>query len=185
VARTKPGEQRRSDLLDAAESLVLADGVDLLRIDDVTTGAGVAKGTFYLHFTSKDDLIAALRDRYVERFVARQRQAAEQATGIEQVEAWLLAGVTEYLSDTRLHDVLFRHGSPAQRPGSAQPNLAVQALRELLEEVAADVPDPGATAIFLYHAMHGTADHVLHVPEDRQRMLDEAARICRRLLGAS
>ncbi|MEV5898148.1 TetR/AcrR family transcriptional regulator [Nonomuraea fuscirosea] len=179
MTRTKPGWQRRSDLLDAAESLVLAHGVDSLKIDDVTNGASVAKGTFYLHFASKEDLIEGLRERYVERFVRRQREAAAAATGIERVEVWLLAGVTEYLSDTRLHDVLFRHSS-SEAP---RPNLAVEALRELLEEVEADVPDPGATAAILYHAMHGTADHILHIPQDRQRMLDEAVRLCRVLLG--
>ncbi|WP_431930067.1 TetR/AcrR family transcriptional regulator [Nonomuraea jabiensis] len=181
MARTKPSEQRRSDLLDAAETLVLADGVGALKIDDVTVGAGVAKGTFYLHFASKDDLIAALRDRYIERFVARQRQAADAKTGVARVEAWLLAGITEYLSDTRLHDVLFRHGSHASRPPG--PNPAIDALRHLLGESTA-VPDPGATAIVLYHAMHGSADHILHVPEDRQRLLDETARLCHTLLSA-
>ncbi|WP_211215326.1 TetR/AcrR family transcriptional regulator, partial [Actinoalloteichus spitiensis] len=74
MARTKPGEQRRSELLDAAESRVLQDGIDSLTVDDITVGAGVAKGTFYLHFTNKDDLLGALRDRYVQRFVSSQRQ---------------------------------------------------------------------------------------------------------------
>ncbi|WP_188196567.1 TetR/AcrR family transcriptional regulator [Nonomuraea sp. SYSU D8015] len=180
MARTKSSEQRRGDLLDAAERLVLADGVDTLKIDDVVVGAGVAKGTFYLHFASKDDLIAALRDRYVERFVAHQRQAADAKAGLARVEAWLLAGITAYLSDTRLHDVLFRHGSrTSHKPG---PNLAVDALKRLLEDETT-VPDPEATAIVLYHAMHGSADHILHVPEDRRRLLDEVARLCRALIG--
>ncbi|WP_431914854.1 TetR/AcrR family transcriptional regulator [Nonomuraea jabiensis] len=182
MARTKPSEQRRSDLLDAAESLVLAHGVDALKIDDVVVGAGVAKGTFYLHFASKDELLAALRDRYVERFVARQRQASEAESGTARVHAWLRAGITEYLSDTRLHDVLFRHNSHVSRPGERpRPNLAIDALRNLLQETAT-LPDPGATAIVLYHAMHGTADHILHAPDDQRRLLDEVTRICRALL---
>lgn len=182
MARTKPSQERRSDLLDAAESLVLTHGVDALKIDDVVVGAGVAKGTFYLHFASKDELLAALRDRYVERFVARQRQTSDKETGIARVQAWLLAGITEYLSDTRLHDVLFRHESHAAQPvDQPRPNLAIDALRDLLEETAL-LPDPGATAIALYHVMHGIADHILHAPHDRRRLLDEATRICQALL---
>ncbi|MEW9551964.1 TetR/AcrR family transcriptional regulator [Nonomuraea sp. NPDC050783] len=181
MARTRSSEQRRGDLLDAAERLVLAKGVEPLRIDDVVAGAGVAKGTFYLHFASKDDLIAALRDRYVERFVTRQRQAADAETGPARVEAWLLAGIAEYLSDARLHDVLFRHAPAAQaEPG---PNPAVTALRQLLEKETS-LPDPGATAVLLYHAMHGGADHILHAPEDRRRLLDEVTRLCRALVRA-
>ncbi|WP_158889689.1 TetR/AcrR family transcriptional regulator [Amycolatopsis anabasis] len=180
MARTKPGEQRRSELLDAAESLVLRDGIDSLTVDDVTVGAGVAKGTFYLHFTNKADLIGALRDRYRERFVSRQREAARTAEGIARVEQWILAGITEYLGDIRLHDVLFQHTS---RPEQPTPNLAVDALRDLIKEIGAGVPDPEAAAVVLYHAMHGTADHILHFPGDRERMLAEVTRLCRALLA--
>jgi AcrR family transcriptional regulator len=36
-------------------------------IEQITDGANVAKDTFYLHFASKDDVLLALRDRFVTR----------------------------------------------------------------------------------------------------------------------
>lgn len=177
VPRTKPGAERRTDLLDAAEELVLRDGVDALRIDDVTAGAGVAKGTFYLHFATKDELVAALAERYVRRFVDRQRDAADGVVGIERIERWLVAGIDSYGTDIRLHDVLFRHQSRSVHSGH---NEAVEALRELLVETA-DLPDPDATALLLYHALHGAADHLLHAPADRDRVVAELLRLCRAL----
>jgi hypothetical protein len=39
-----------------------------------------------------------------------------------------------------------------------------------------------ATFVALYHVMHGIADHILHAPHDRKRLLDEVTRICRALL---
>ncbi|UIY23207.1 TetR/AcrR family transcriptional regulator [Rhizobium leguminosarum] len=41
----------------AAERLFLEKGVELTTIEEITTGAGVAKGTFYLHFSSKADVL--------------------------------------------------------------------------------------------------------------------------------
>jgi AcrR family transcriptional regulator len=181
VPRTKPGEQRRTDLLDAAEELVLRDGVDGLRVEDVTVGAGVAKGTFYLYFANKDELVVALADRYVGRFVDRQREAAGQVAGVQRIERWLVAGIDAYGTDIRLHDVLFRHQPRSVHNGH---NEAIDALRALLIETA-NVPDPDATAILLYHALHGAADHLLHTPADRDRLVAELLRLCRALLRRS
>lgn len=201
MARTKPGEQRRSELLAAAERLVLRTGSDAFTIDDVTTGAGVAKGTFYLHFANKAQLLHALRESYVEQFVATQLRAAREADGARGagapegtdaadgaagaveaagVERWVRAGVVAYLREAHLHDVLFH---PATRPEPETPNLAVDALAELLREVRPPVADPRATAVVLYSAMHGAADHIMHTPADEERVLAELSRLCRVLVG--
>ena len=50
--RTKPPQQRRDELMDAAQRLFLKQGVGPTTIDQITSGADVAKGTFYLHFSS-------------------------------------------------------------------------------------------------------------------------------------
>lgn len=178
TVRTKPAEQRRSDLLDAAEALLVRDGTSAFTVDDVTAGAGVAKGTFYLHFSNKSDLMRALRERYVQRFVEAQLAAARGATGVESVERWARTGVAEYLRELRLHDVLFHPASP-DRDG---PNLAVDALAGLLAELDPPVADPEATALILYSAMHGVTDHIAHAPRDEQRMLDALAHLCRVVL---
>lgn len=44
----------RAALLDAAETLFAARGVDAVSIDEIVAGADVAKGTFYNHFEDKD-----------------------------------------------------------------------------------------------------------------------------------
>ena len=59
--RTKPAEIRREELLDAAEQLFLTRGIAATSVDAIVGGADVAKGTFYLHFQSKEHLLAALQ----------------------------------------------------------------------------------------------------------------------------
>jgi AcrR family transcriptional regulator len=53
-------ERTRGEIVAAAERLVAARGLDALSIDEITEAADVAKGTFYTHFTDKDDLAAAI-----------------------------------------------------------------------------------------------------------------------------
>ncbi|MBF6537347.1 TetR/AcrR family transcriptional regulator [Nocardia farcinica] len=177
--RTKPAEQRRHELLDAAEELVLRAGSDAFTVDEVTSGAGVAKGTFYLHFANKAEVLRALRERYLTRFVAAQLAAARRADGVAAVEQWMLVGITEYLRDLRLHDVLF-HTTSADR---AAPNPAVDTLVDLLSELAKPPADPRSTAVVLYSVMHGAADHIAHAPEDEPALRATVAQVCRTLLA--
>lgn len=53
-------EKTRGGIVAAAERLVAQRGLDALSIDEITAAADVAKGTFYTHFTDKDDLAAAI-----------------------------------------------------------------------------------------------------------------------------
>ena len=48
---------KRVKMIDAAYTLFLEKGVNITAIDDVVKAAGVAKGTFYLYFKDKYDLL--------------------------------------------------------------------------------------------------------------------------------
>jgi AcrR family transcriptional regulator len=51
---------RTGEILAAARRLMGQKGLDNLTMDDIAQAAGVAKGTLYLYFQSKDELIQAL-----------------------------------------------------------------------------------------------------------------------------
>jgi AcrR family transcriptional regulator len=55
--------ERAHRILDAAAELILRWGYDKTTIDDVAKQAGVAKGTIYLHWKTRDALFAALLRR--------------------------------------------------------------------------------------------------------------------------
>ncbi|MEQ4723587.1 TetR/AcrR family transcriptional regulator [Nonomuraea sp. B19D2] len=65
--------ERAHRILDAATELVLRWGYDKTTIDDVSKRAGVAKGTIYLHWKTRDDLFAALLRRERVRMLADVR----------------------------------------------------------------------------------------------------------------
>src|SRR5271170_2089776 len=66
--RTKPPEVRRGELMDSAERIFLAKGVAATSVDEIVAAADVAKGTFYIHFESKELLLQSLQRRFIARF---------------------------------------------------------------------------------------------------------------------
>lgn len=61
---TKDAEVRREELLDVAVDLCMKVGFEGMSVEQVTTAAGVAKGTFYHYFESKQALLWQLVDRF-------------------------------------------------------------------------------------------------------------------------
>jgi AcrR family transcriptional regulator len=62
--------QEREDLiLQAAEELFLEKGFHDVSIDEIAARVGIAKGTIYLHFTSKEELVFALLQRDIKQFL--------------------------------------------------------------------------------------------------------------------
>lgn len=51
----------------SAEKLFSEQGFEAVNVEDIVKQAGVAKGSFYVHFESKDFLIAALINDYVNK----------------------------------------------------------------------------------------------------------------------
>lgn len=62
-------------MLATASALFYAEGVHAVGVDRIIAEAGVAKATFYHHFSAKDELVRA----YLEREYARQRESLEAA----------------------------------------------------------------------------------------------------------
>ncbi len=75
----KDAEVRREELLDTALELFLADGYDRVSVEQITRAADVAKGTFYHYFTSKQELLEELLDRFVDMLFTQAEPAVEAA----------------------------------------------------------------------------------------------------------
>ena len=68
--RRQPPDVRREQILDAAQQVLLRRGPDAATMAEVADAASLAKGTVYLYFESKAELLAGLRARYFERLTA-------------------------------------------------------------------------------------------------------------------
>ena len=65
--RKQQAAATREKLYLSAERLCQAHNFSDLSVDAIVEAAGVSKGTFYVHFESKDALLAALLADYVNR----------------------------------------------------------------------------------------------------------------------
>lgn len=61
--RAREKEQRRNDIIDAAERIFFIKGFEEATIDEVAELAELSKGTIYLYFKSKNDLALAINTR--------------------------------------------------------------------------------------------------------------------------
>ncbi len=73
----KDADVRKNEILDAAADLFNSDGYDGTTISAIIEKAGIARGTIYYHFKSKEDILDALIDRRNTEFLAAARQIAE------------------------------------------------------------------------------------------------------------
>lgn len=60
----KKAEERKNEILDAADELFAQKGFDGTSTNDILEKVGIARGTLYHHFKSKEDIMDALIDRY-------------------------------------------------------------------------------------------------------------------------
>ena len=188
--RTKPAEERRDELMRSAERLFLEKGLEQTTIEEITAGAGVAKGTFYLQFSSKADVLLALRARFVQGVLNGIVVAVEGRKGQDwrsKLAAWSTACASGYLDAAGLHHLAFVAEPPATRERLSR-NILIDHLSELLAAGAAgnawSVDDPGFTAVFLFNALHGVVNQsVGETPADRGELMRKIEAHFLRALG--
>jgi AcrR family transcriptional regulator len=78
--RPNVSDERRSQILSAAEGVFTRKGFGDARMEDIAEKTGLSKGTLYLYFKSKDDLVMAILDR-VFQGEFRQLEALQKEEG--------------------------------------------------------------------------------------------------------
>lgn len=113
----------RTKILTAAEYLMLREGFHGVTVDRIIAEAGISKGSFFYHFSSKDDLPGAL----LEGFLARQAECVTQV--LAQAERRDLAPLTKVLRAIDDIEEVFRSGACGQ-PGCVMAAFSYQLMDE-------------------------------------------------------
>src|ERR687885_1627365 len=91
MAKLLPVADRREQLLDAALAVFGAEGYSAAKVSDIVGRAGVAQGTFYLYFRSKQEVVLALFERFQAALIEARRAADPAAPATpEQFRAGVL-----------------------------------------------------------------------------------------------
>lgn len=73
----------RATILAAADRVFRRKGVDDATVNDVTTEADIAYGSFYNHFGTMDEVVAALAEQTLQRVADRTGEVLQRADRIE------------------------------------------------------------------------------------------------------
>jgi len=177
--------------MNAAQRLFLEHGVASTTIEQITNGARVAKGTFYLYFSSKEDVLAALADRFAQELLSKIRAAVArcpQDAWTNRLATWAGSCVAGYLDSIRLHDILFYGSRPATREGLVD-NPVIDDLTQLLQAgvdaEAWSIEDSRFTAIFLFSGLHAVVDdaYIKEKRVNRARLARLSERLCLSAVG--
>ena len=83
-ARSETAKLEREDsILTATEMLLRQSGYDSMTMQAVATAAGLAKGTLYLYFTSRESLVLAVHGRLFDRWIDRFAVYQPELTGFD------------------------------------------------------------------------------------------------------
>ena len=131
--RKRPARER---LLDAADRLFYEEGVHAVGIDRVLEQSGVAKGSLYYNFGSKDDLVRTyLQNRHAKWAARIDEELAAAATPADKILAVFDALGALFASPTSAA-APSSTPPPRPRPGSAE-ELATRDFRTWLHELFA------------------------------------------------
>jgi AcrR family transcriptional regulator len=102
VARKR--EAARARIIESAGRLFRANGVDAVTIQDITSAADVGHGSFYLHFSSKHEVLLPI----VVAEAAQLDDRVQQYLGPDADPAVVLATSSRYIGSVVIHDPLWR-----------------------------------------------------------------------------
>ncbi len=169
-------EARRDAILEGARRAMIAGGLDGTTMDDVAEAAGVAKGTPYLYFSSKADLIESIRTAYAMDLLARgngildpEAESTEPAT--QRLERFALSIFDYAVERQELHHVLF--GDPRTSEGEQLQPVIATVECFLTSAMATGELGPGSPRLLAHVLVAGA--HAAMVPAMHRRPPDREA----------
>lgn len=100
----KEAVERRKEILDVAERLFCTQGYDNISTNDILAEIGIARGTLYYHFKSKEDILDAMIDRILDEIIRKAKNIAlnESMPVLERLTKTVLAANV----DTKTGDMI-------------------------------------------------------------------------------
>ncbi len=94
VRTVKKPEERRMEIVRAARYLFQTREYDKTTMQDIIEYIGIAKGTIYYYFASKEELLEAVVHDIVEESIAQMRHVIDESTGnaLDKFRALVSAG---------------------------------------------------------------------------------------------
>jgi AcrR family transcriptional regulator len=187
--RRLPKGARREQILAAALAAFLEGGYHGTHVEAVVARAGIARGTFYLHFDSKRDVFAALVERMLAIFLdARpsdsETEIRDRATAEVVLRNSYRAVLSTFRENRRLCRLLFEEAVGVEQGFAAQLAAHYEVWRRRVQDTLQRMVDVGVAradldvettaTVVVGGVEHVTRRYVLPEPEPDLEALVEA-----------
>ncbi len=165
----KSQDGRLSDLLRAAMGEFTKKGISNTTVEDITNAAGVAKGTFYLYFESKDSLVGKLWEDHIQKIVDYVSKGLESIAPGDDIRPFLY-DILETMLDhsgknATLHRIVYGGADAAALEACRKAN---EKAADLISEVFTKAwsnrsfsANPGILARIIYHGAHAVLNDTI------------------------
>jgi AcrR family transcriptional regulator len=179
MAAIAPKEAVKDAILDATDRLLALFGYRKMTVEDIAAEAGIGKGTIYLHFSSKEEVVLSHIDRIVERLKDRLKEIARsEASAAERIRLMLLTRVLFRFDSIQHYTQSLNDLLAALRPGllrrraqyfDAEAQIFAEVLAEGIRAGEFSFNDEQATAHALLQATNGLLPYSLSTTELGER----------------
>ncbi len=108
-------QEREALILQVAEEVLMEKGYYETSIDEIASRVGIAKGTVYLHFPSKEDLTVAIMVRDIRQLIEQVERIAEMEGSAQSKLELILQGMYgNFVKRMQLLSGMFHNATPLQ-----------------------------------------------------------------------
>lgn len=177
-------EKRRQSIIAAAEKVFFTKGIDPATMDEVAEEAELSKGTLYLYFKNKEDLLHAIVHRGLSILYKRFESVAQTSMlGIDKLYSIGKAYI-DFFQEDRNHFDIIMHKDPGQidlENLEENPNIALcketgdKIFNLLVQVVETGIADgsvrPDLDPLKLAISLWGQLSGVFHLAAKKERIL--------------
>ena len=92
----KEHDERRNEIITIAEEFFLTKGFNKTTVNDILKRIGIAKGTFYHYFVSKEEVLDAVIGQIIDQEIMRAKEIQESdGTALEKLISFLAQNTSE------------------------------------------------------------------------------------------
>jgi TetR/AcrR family transcriptional regulator, fatty acid metabolism regulator protein len=179
MAAIAPKEAVKDSILDATDRLLARFGYRKMTVEDIAAEAGIGKGTIYLHFSSKEDVVLSHIDRIVDRLKELLKEiACSNRTAAERLRLMLLTRVLFRFDSIQHYTQSLNDLLAALRPGllarravyfEAEAHIFAEVLKAGRKAGEFSFDNAHATAHALLQATNGLLPYSLSTTELGER----------------
>ena len=104
----KKGEKRKKELLKIAYDMFLTQGYENTSVDEIIEKAKIAKGTYYYHFQSKEQMLEEVIDMMIDSETEMATQVIGMDIQVPQKIVMILASIKPTEAEQPIKNALFQ-----------------------------------------------------------------------------